>query len=173
MPGWFVDDDKRREIFTLPVSADDLPSDQLLTVAPGIYQEKLEKKRELRIVALGDRLLCLSIDASQHRFGRFDWRAAPQAAVLFARCEVPQELVTPIQRYLQTAELRFACFDFIHTPDDRYVFLEANQSGQFLWMDAVCPELEILNGMLKFLTGSQILRSFDYVDIKQKLSRYG
>jgi len=46
--------------------------------------------------------------------------------------------------------LRFGAIDIIVTPDDRYVFLEINPNGQWLWIeeetglpirDAICTEL--------------------------------
>jgi hypothetical protein len=45
----------------------------------------------------------------------------------------------------------FACLDFIVAPDDTAYFLEANQMGQFLWVEEKLPELPLLDAMCNFL----------------------
>jgi glutathione synthase/RimK-type ligase-like ATP-grasp enzyme len=37
--------------------------------------------------------------------------------------------------FMQRMGLNFGCFDFIVTPDNRYVFLECNPNGQWLWIE--------------------------------------
>ena len=36
---------------------------------------------------------------------------------------------------MQRLGLEFGALDFVRTPEDRYVFLEVNPNGQWLWLD--------------------------------------
>jgi len=38
---------------------------------------------------------------------------------------------------MQQLNLSFGAFDFILTPDDEYVFLEVNSSGQWGWIEDI------------------------------------
>jgi D-alanine-D-alanine ligase-like ATP-grasp enzyme len=37
--------------------------------------------------------------------------------------------------------------DFIVTPDGRYVFIENNPNGQFMWVEKLIPQLEMTTAM--------------------------
>lgn len=55
--------------------------------------------------------------------------------------------------------LVFACIDFIVTPDDKFVFLEINPNGQWLWVEKLTG-LPIAESMAKLLAASDGTRRF-------------
>ncbi len=65
---------------------------------------------------------------------RFDGRRA-HGEVRVEACEADPALVAACRALMRRLGIVFACFDFIVTPDGRPVFLEANSTGQFLWVE--------------------------------------
>jgi len=49
--------------------------------------------------------------------------------------QIPPAIAQLCSRLLEALGLVFGCFDFIVTPDEEYVFLEVNPSGQFLFVE--------------------------------------
>ena len=45
----------------------------------------------------------------------------------------------------------FGCFDFVVTPEGEFIFLEVNESGDFLWMEECAPEYNILSRFAAWL----------------------
>ena len=52
--------------------------------------------------------------------------------------DTPQELASFCKKYLRNLNLNFGCFDFIVTPEDKYIFLECNPNGQWGWIEDEC-----------------------------------
>ena len=71
--------------------------------------------------------------------------------------------------------LAFGCLDFIVTPDGKYVFLEVNQMGQFLWVEVANPDLLVLDAFCHLLVSgtadfpwapqADALRVADFIDV--------
>jgi len=135
---------------TVPVSAEDLEQRDALSAAPGIFQRRIEKAFELRVTAMGRTLIAARIDSQAHEASREDWRSG-QHLLDLEPFTLPEEIAEKCRRYMRAAGLRFGCFDFIVTPEDEYYFLEVNQAGQFLWKEARCPELPMLQVFCDFL----------------------
>ena len=45
----------------------------------------------------------------------------------------------------------YAAFDIAQAPDGGYVFIEANETGQFLFLEDLVPDLTILDAFCQFL----------------------
>ena len=138
-------------LFTKTVTEEDLPADEMLQAAPGIFQVRIPKDHELRVTFFGERPVAARLASQSSPGGRDDWRRA------FSDLEVepahfPEELARKCRSLMESLGLVFACFDFIVTPDGRYVFLEVNPMGQFLFLERLCPELPLLDLFCSFLT---------------------
>jgi len=48
---------------------------------------------------------------------------------------LPAEIERKLRRLVAAQGLNFGAIDMVLTPDGRYVFLELNPNGQFLWME--------------------------------------
>ncbi|WP_019217958.1 hypothetical protein [Legionella tunisiensis] len=46
----------------------------------------------------------------------------------------------------------FGCFDFIVSTDNELYFMEINEQGQFLWIEEINPEINMLETWIQFLT---------------------
>lgn len=100
-------------------------------------QEYIPKKYELRITVVHDRIFTCKIDSQSQNEeeGRIDWRQGYDFGIRHEIAEIPDPIKNFCLAYLRRMHLNFGCFDFIVTPDDRYVFLECNPNGQWLWIE--------------------------------------
>jgi len=139
-------------LFTSPVTEADLPTAATLQAAPGIFQVRVAKDHELRVTFFGDRPVAARLLSQRDSAGRADWRRS------FSRLAVePGRLPAAIARrcrvLMERLGIVFGCFDFIVTPQGRYVFLELNSMGQFLFLEEHCPSLRLLDRFCRFIAG--------------------
>ncbi len=111
-----------------------LVADHLLRAAPGIYQELLPKAYELRVTVLGDHVFGARIFSQETQTGRLDWRRSYHE-LRIEPFSLPPDLAQHCRALLHGLGLVFGCIDFVVTPDGRSVFLEVNESGQFLFVE--------------------------------------
>jgi glutathione synthase/RimK-type ligase-like ATP-grasp enzyme len=135
--------------YTSIVRADDLVDDDLLQAVPGVFQEHVPKAFELRLTMFGQHALTAKVRSQETRDGRIDWRRAYDELTMepFA---APPHLVAQCHALLQRLGLVFGCFDFVVTPDGRFVFLEVNQMGQWLFVERYTG-LPLLDGFTEML----------------------
>lgn len=136
-PKVWREEDTSFGIYTSTIEETDLVADSLLRACPGIYQERVEKKFELRVTAIGNRIFAAKILTHELPRGKVDWRRETRD-LRMEPFELPAEIETLCQRLMDALGLVFGCIDFIVTPEDRYVFLEVNQMGQFLFVERLC-----------------------------------
>jgi hypothetical protein len=143
----FERDGKTRAMrWTEPMTRRDVGYLHSLQLAPIIMQAEVQKRIELRVNVVGDRVLTAAIGSQENRRTSGDWRRyAPGTR------HWPYELGPAQQRacvrLVEHLGLAFAAIDFIVTPDEQLVFLELNPNGQWFWIedltglpiaDAVC-----------------------------------
>lgn len=100
-------------------------------------QEYIPKKYELRVTVVHDRIFSCKIDsqAQGEEEGMIDWRQGYDFGIRHEPIATPESIRSFCLAYLRRMHLNFGCFDFILTPDGRYVFLECNPNGQWLWIE--------------------------------------
>ncbi|MEG3091654.1 hypothetical protein [Sphingomonas sp. PB1R3] len=128
--------------FTAPLEIDkaDLAS---ITMAPGIYQEHLEKAFELRILICGATLFAVRIDSQTRGSTSLDFRSG-QADLPLSEYILPDEVRCKILAFSRDMNVVFGSIDVIVTTSGEFIFLELNEQGQFLWMEFNNPALPIL-----------------------------
>ncbi|MET7702710.1 hypothetical protein [Streptomyces sp. NPDC005485] len=124
--------------YTQRMTADELVSEAArLRVAPVLVQPYIEKHHELRVTMVGDRAFTCRIDSQASSRTAIDWRHYDFDNVAHVGTSLPRETLVSLQRFMRVANLRFAGIDLIVDMDGRYVFLEVNPSGQYLWLEAL------------------------------------
>jgi glutathione synthase/RimK-type ligase-like ATP-grasp enzyme len=100
-------------------------------------QNYIEKAFELRVTVVGREIFTCAIDSQKQDddTGKVDWRQGYDYGLKYSRYDLPAEIAEKCLSFLQRMGLNFGCFDFIVTPDGRYVFLECNANGQWLWIE--------------------------------------
>ncbi len=121
-------------LFTTALDENSLPDDDTLSLTPGIYQPRLLKAFELRITVFGSTVFGTKILSQEQERSQIDWRNG-QHALRYEPVEIEPNLRKLCLSMLRRLGLLMGCFDFVVTPEGDVVFLEVNESGQFLWLE--------------------------------------
>jgi len=143
--------DRLAMLYTAKVDEPMLPSDAVLHLSPGLFQAYVPKAYEIRVTCIGGELVAARLDSQATRDGKVDWRLAPMQELDVRRIELPSDIQHRCQALLKRLGVVFGCIDLIVTPSDEHVFLEINQMGQFLWVEAMCPQIPLLQMFCEFL----------------------
>lgn len=148
---WDNADGSRTVARTASVSREQLRSDYAIQACPGIYQQCIEKKHELRVTVMGDSAIASAI-YSQQDGPTLDWRIDGGRGVTNLRAiAISPELEQQCVAYCRRLGLAFGCIDLIVTPDDGIVFLEINRWGQFLFNEISDSAIPMLDAFCRFL----------------------
>jgi hypothetical protein len=135
---------------TFELSREQLPSDEVFTLAPGIYQRRIDKQFDVRTVLIGDRVYSHGL---YHHQKALDWRHDASPATLEVRIiPTPPEVEEAILRFSKQADICFGSIDFAVDRNGRWWFLEINEQGQFLWLDQYNPGARLQEKFCAFLT---------------------
>jgi hypothetical protein len=135
---------------TFEISADGLPADEVLTYAPAVYQTRIVKEFDVRMVLLGTTVYSYSLHNPK---GSIDWRQdAGQGIVTVEAIPTTPEVEKAVLVFANQAGITFGSFDFAVDQSGRWWFLEVNEEGQFLWLDDFNPAARIFEKFLAFLT---------------------
>jgi glutathione synthase/RimK-type ligase-like ATP-grasp enzyme len=116
-------------IFTNEVSYETLIfSKNALTMAPTIFQEKIDKEYEIRITVVGNKIYSMRVDA----IDKIDWRKV-QDPKIFSEIKIPKDLENKIIAFQKIFNLSYGSYDFIVDRNGNYFFLECNPSGQWFF----------------------------------------
>src|SRR6185503_12846663 len=102
-----------------------------LRYSPMVFQERIEKRRELRVACVGARCFAGAIDASRSEAGRTDWRGARPDEARWQPAEVSADVRRRLGELLARLGLTYGAVDLIETPAGENVFLEINPSGEW------------------------------------------
>ncbi|HWM88177.1 MAG TPA: hypothetical protein VNO33_20125 [Kofleriaceae bacterium] len=117
-----------RSLATKPWDEADAAQLPELELAPTMFQRRVGGTRELRIIAAGERLFAAEY-STQLVDGRTEM-AAPHVAH-----ELPASVARGLLSFLEELGLPFATIDMRIDQRGDYWFLEANDAGQFLWIE--------------------------------------
>jgi len=150
-PASWEENGRRLALPTRPVTLGDLPDEDMLRAVPGIFQARIDKAFELRLTMFGDHPLAARIDSQAHDDGADDWRVIDITELPVSPYRAPPRLLAKIRDFMRRMNIVFGCFDFIVRPDGAHVFLEVNQTGQWLWIEQAAPEIPMLETFCRFL----------------------
>ncbi len=136
-------------VYTSLVAPEDLPHPDIATTAH-LFQEWVPKAFDVRLTVVGKRVFAVAIHSESEK-GRIDWRS-DYASHTYDTCDVPAEVQTGVHRMLEHLGLPYGAFDFAITPDDKWVFLEVNPSGQYGFIE-VATGLPITSAIADYLEG--------------------
>jgi hypothetical protein len=140
----------RFQRFTERFSPRDLAAIDAVRLCPLIFQAYVPKQLELRVTVVGQRVFAAEIHSQQTRHTRTDWRRYDFYGTTYAPHVLPTTVAAACLELTRRLRLCFGAIDLVLTPEGRYVFLEINPAGQYLWVedttglpitDAICDEL--------------------------------
>lgn len=139
-----------RSVPTTPITVENLHLLDTVRSVPCLFQELVEKQSELRVTVIGAEVFTVEILSQEHEQTRVDWRHAnPELRLRVAK--LPDDLAVRCVELTRAYGLNFGAIDLIATPDGRYVFLEINPNGQFLFLQERLPELRLDDAMASLL----------------------
>lgn len=136
-------------LYTARVCASDLQNDFALKTCPGIYQEYVDKSYEIRVTIMGDVVIAAQLLTQENKETMIDWRRTSVMKV--HPYKLPLDIREKCLALMASLGFVFGCFDIIVTPDKRYIFLEVNEAGQFLWIEQLNPQIKLLDAFSRFL----------------------
>lgn len=119
---------------------------QDVSITPIYIQEYIPKKFEARITIVGDDVFAVRVESEN----RVDWRQDPNST-RFTHMDCPATILRMCNQIMKDFDLRFGAFDFIVTLDERWIFLEVNPNGQWLWLERML-DLPISKAIVSELT---------------------
>jgi glutathione synthase/RimK-type ligase-like ATP-grasp enzyme len=121
--------------YTQVVTKRDVAYWRTVRFCPVIFQAYVPKRIELRITVVGREVFAVEIHSQHSNQTRHDWRRYDQFETPYFRHELPTELRARCLHLVERLGLCYGAIDMVLTPDDRYVFLEINPNGQYLWIE--------------------------------------
>ncbi|MEM8952120.1 MAG: MvdC/MvdD family ATP grasp protein [Pseudomonadota bacterium] len=123
-------------LYTSDVSDDDMLAIDELRYAPQIFQAKIEKRSELRVIVVGEQTFVGAIDATESANGSVDWRRLTSVdGVEWREGELPKSVEHAARQLMTRLGLVFGALDFIVDHNGRHIFLELNQAGEWGWLE--------------------------------------
>jgi len=123
-------------LFTSLLTEKELANLDLIRLTPGIFQELVPKSHEVRATVVGSRIFSAKIESQVHEESKLDWRHLP-FEIDPQPIELPSEVEVKVHSFMKAFGLVYGAIDFIVTPDDRYIFLEVNPGGQYIWIESI------------------------------------
>lgn len=121
-------------LFTSIVTEQAVANLDLIGTTPGIFQHLIPKAYELRVTVVGSRIFSARINSQSRTETMIDWRHLPFE--VDSAHDLPPEIAAKIQASMRALGLFYGAFDFIVTPAGRYVFLEVNPAGHYMWIES-------------------------------------
>ncbi len=122
--------------FTTKITEQHLAKLDEVSLAPCIFQELVSKRLELRVTVIGAKVFATEIHSQGDARSAVDFRAHyALGETPYAVHALPAKVRDRLLAVHHELGLVFGAYDLILTPDGRYVFLEVNQQGQFLWLE--------------------------------------
>ncbi len=133
--------------------ADVLQHAEGLQYGPGIFQAKINKAFELRVVVMGHSLFCMRLNSQDFSDTTLDWRMSKDSypKLCGGAFVLPEAMRAKLIGFMENMGLVFGCIDLIVTPEGDFIFLEVNEMGQFLWMEEVDPWFTLLDAFSDFV----------------------
>lgn len=104
---------------------------------PAIFQAYVPKRLELRITVVAERVFACEIHSQATERTRHDWRRYDLGHTPHHIHDLPEEIAARCIRIVRELGLCYGALDLVLTPDGRYVFLEVNPMGQYLWIEKI------------------------------------
>jgi hypothetical protein len=133
--GYIVQNGVDYAVYTTKIAPEDLEDLQDVSLSPTIYQELISKQSDIRVTVVGKSIFAVAIDSQSDPDAAVDWRRTSNPKLPHHAVALPSDLEAKILALMDGMTLQYGAIDFVLTPDGRYVFLEINPNGQWLWLD--------------------------------------
>lgn len=139
-----------RFMYTSQVLAEHLDDLEGVRVCAHLFQEKISKAMDLRVVVMGRQVFPIGIHAHSQD-SALDWRK-DYAHLSYSIEHLPIEIEQKLLAMVRAFGLQYSSADFIVTPEGQYIFIELNPNGQFGWLASATglPLAEAMANLLQY-----------------------
>ena len=113
---------------TILLSPEKVEQLDTLTACPAIFQERIAVKKNIRVVYCGMRVFSFESDDCG-----IDWRLQPN--IPWRVHHLPSAINAKLKSLLDNLGLVYGVIDMIFDDSNRYIFLEVNPGGQFMFLE--------------------------------------
>jgi hypothetical protein len=141
---WVVSPTETRAAYTRIVDPSWLSNSEVISFAPVIYQKYHERKRDIRVVVVGDSVFAASCFPNPHQ--REDVRKETGTGESYGACDFDTDTLQKLRALMRALNLDYCAADFMEDTDGNLLFLEINTCGAWWWLDrlydgAICRTL--------------------------------
>jgi glutathione synthase/RimK-type ligase-like ATP-grasp enzyme len=131
--GLIEDNTKSKVVFTSILEK--IPEDKSrLEGCPNFFQNCIEKKGDVRVTMVGEKVFASLIHSQDYNETKIDWRRG-EIKLKHTKIELPTDLKVKCVSLLKVLKLRYGAIDLVLDKNDRFVFLEINPNGQWAWIE--------------------------------------
>lgn len=128
--------DKAFNIPTTFITEEHIARFNLVKQMPCLFQEFIDKKHELRVTIVGQKIFPVKIDSQGNPLTAVDWRKPELIDKLnYEMVKLPEKLIETCLVLLNKLDLSFGVFDFVVDKTGEIFFLEINPNGQWYWLE--------------------------------------
>jgi len=127
--------------------------DEVLS-APVLIQQMVPKSYELRVAIVGDQVFSGAIESTLSEKTAVDSRSWLETDLTYFRMPLSEAECTALVTLNRELGLVYSSMDLIRRPDGKLVFLEANPSGQWTFLEAQTG-FAITESMARLLSGKK------------------
>ena len=122
-------------IFTNTINQSSVEHIALARFAPSIYQEKISKKYDIRVTAIGEAVFATEIHSQKYQESQTDWRRGENPNIPHKKHVLPPDIERKCIEINKVLGLQFSAIDLILATSGQYYFLEINPNGQWAWIE--------------------------------------
>lgn len=136
---------KTDAIYTNKINANHIFSNlDTIAMAPGIFQKLIQKRYELRVTVVAEKIHIVKIDSQKKSDTLVDWRRQPSND-MYSHGLLSEKTTQQLFNFHKRAGLIFAAYDFIVDLAGNEIFLECNPGGQWLWLEKALDGSDQIN----------------------------
>lgn len=107
-----------------------------IRLTPGIFQERLFKRRDLRVTVFGQRAFTVAIESQESAETQDDWRSYSWDGRLprHVPANLDDQIVQSCIDLTASYGLSYSAIDLVEDRQGRFWFLELNPNGQWAWL---------------------------------------
>ncbi|HET9654418.1 MAG TPA: hypothetical protein VFP72_03635 [Kineosporiaceae bacterium] len=139
--------------YTREIDSSDDEALESVRFAPCLFQERIDKAYEMRVVVMGPKVFAVEIHAGSEATA-LDWRS-DYSRLTYRPHVISPALESLCLRLVRNLDLSFGAIDLAVRPDGEVVFFEINSNGQWAWLEEAVPELPMTHTMASLLAGSE------------------
>ncbi len=121
--------------YTRSVSTREVVHAQALRRCPIIFQAYVPSGLEVRVTVVGTASFPAEIPAQPLQRTRHDWPHYEPGDTAYRPHQLPEDVAERCHRLVAELGLRFGTIDLVVTPAGRYVLLDVNPNGDYLWIE--------------------------------------